>query len=403
MASRRRWTLALAPAFALAAAAGLAGCDTLPLWMVAQQRARITDHAHFENQPLARADSPRPLPAPATPVALRWPQGLEQAAAERALADSATVALVVLRRGELVYEGYFNGFTRESLGTSFSVAKSVVSALVGIAVSEGRIKSVDDPLTTYLPELLQRDPRFARITIRHLLLMRSGIAFDENYLSPFADASRFYLGSDLRALVAGLRIAREPNQAYAYQSGDTQLLGMAVERAAGMPLAAYATSRLWQPMGAAFDASWSVDSAANGVAKGFCCLNARALDFARFGQLFLDGGRVGSRQVLPADWVRDSTAAQAGLPGADDAAQRNIELRSGGRVAFYGWQWRRAPRPGTSASGPPQPGEDFYAEGILGQFIHVSPATQTVVVRLGSDRGSIRWADWIGEFTRLNR
>jgi CubicO group peptidase (beta-lactamase class C family) len=383
----------------LLVALALAGCDSLPMWMVWQQRASIADHQHFDAQPLARAATPRPLPA--VPAALAWPNGLGAAEAEQWVGDQGTVALIVLRRGELVYERYFNGFARDSIGTSFSVAKSVVSTLVGVAIAEGRIQSVDDPVTTYLPELLKNDARFARITLRQLLQMRSGIAFDEGYRSPFADASRFYLTQKLPERVAGLAIAREPGQAYSYQSGDTQLLGMAVQRAVGMPLAVYATSRLWQPMGAEFDASWSVDSEASATAKAFCCVNARALDFARFGQLFLDEGQVGGKTVVPADWVRASTAAQLGLPGADDSARRNIEWRGARPSSFYAFQWRRTLK--LDAAGvAPQPGGDFYAEGILGQFVYVAPATQTVIVRLGRERGAPFWPAWMGELARLN-
>ena len=393
----KRLALAL---IALAAAGALTACDTLPLWMVRQQRAAITDHQHFDEHPLARAATPRPLPA--APAALVWPQGATAAEAERWAAEKGTVALLVLRRGELVHERYFGGTARDSVLTSFSMAKSVVSALVGIAIAEGRIQGVDDPVTTYLPELLQNDPRFARITLRHLLQMRSGIAFDEGYRSPFTEASRFYLARDLPAQVAGLRIAREPGQAYSYQSGDTQLLSMVVQRAAGMPLAAYAASRLWQPMGAEFDASWSVDSSASGIAKGFCCLNARAVDYARFGQLFLDEGRVGARQVVPADWVRQSTAAQAGLAGATEWDRRNVEVRRDAVGAYYAWQWRRAPLRAAAVDTMAAPSANFYAEGLLGQYVYIAPATQTVVVRLGTERGGVDWPAWMGELARLN-
>lgn len=398
MKTRRWW---IAAALLVAGAAAFTGCDSMPpLWMVVQQRASITDYQHFDSQPLTRATAPRPLPA-ASAAALTWPNGASPADAERWVGEQGTVALVVLRRGELVYERYFNGFTRDSIGTSFSVAKSIVSALVGIAIAEGRIRSVDDPVTLYLPELLKTDERFGRIKLLHLLQMRSGIAFDEGYRSPFADASRFYLTQHLPERVAGLSIAREPGQAYSYQSGDTQLLGMAVQRAAGMPLAAYASSRLWQPMGAEFDASWSVDSAGSATAKAFCCVNARAVDFARFGQLFLDLGQVNGKAVVPADWVRASTAAQDGLPGADDFAHRNIEWRGGRPSAFYGYQWRRTLKLGEGGA-PPQPTGDFYAEGILGQFVYVAPATQTVIVRLGRERGAPFWPAWMGELARLN-
>jgi CubicO group peptidase (beta-lactamase class C family) len=235
------------------------------------------------------------------------------------------------------------------------------------------VASVDEPVTRWLPELLDADPRFRAVTLRHLLAMRSGIAFDEDYGSPWSDVWRFYLSRDLAARVRGLRVAGAPDQRFSYQSGDTQLLAMALERAVGEPLARYAQSRLWQPMGAEYDASWSLDSQAGGQAKAFCCLNARAVDLARFGQLFLDGGRAGDRQVVPADWVRASTAVRQG-PGDNDVQRRSLEKPFGERRAFYAWQWRRMPGPDG------EPGDDFWAQGLLGQFIYVSPASRMVIV-----------------------
>ncbi len=399
----------------------LGGCSTLPLWMVFQGKAEITDHRHFDNAPIARAAVPSalPKPAPGAISALRWPGGLtvEQAAAQAATRN--TVALLVLRRGVLVHEQYFNGFSRESVGTSFSMAKSVVSLLIGVAMADGRIHSVDDPVTRYLPELLAQDARFGQVTLRHLLSMRSGIDFEERYTVPWSQAALFYLGPDLKAEVSKLRIKTAPDLAYSYQSGDTQLLAMALERAVAMPLATYLQRRLWQPMGAEFDASWSLDSATGGVARAFCCLNARAVDYLRLGQVVLNNGRASSGATLvPADWLRQSTAVQA-RPGADAAAQRNIE-RPGSRVqAFYGWQWRRALSPAqtvaaqAAAAGSPgvsawpdatsaEPGDDFYAEGLRGQYIYIAPATQTVIVRLGRERGGLFWPAWMGELARLN-
>jgi len=384
-----RWALLV---LALLATLAVAGRDLVPPWMVVQGKALISDFRHFDAAPIARAGTPSPLPK--APARLAWPAAAG-AAPEAWLAARGTVALLVLRRGELVYEGYFDGFTRESIGTSFSVAKSVVSALVGIALAEGRIASLDDAITRYLPELAQGDPRFARITLRHLLLMRSGVAFDEGYRSPLSDASRFYLSRDLAARVRELKIAGEPDRLQAYKSGDTQLLGMALERATGLPLAKYAESRLWQPMGAEFDASWSLDDAGAGVAKAFCCLNARAVDFARFGQLFLQGGRIDGRQVVPEAWVRESTAVAA-RPGGNDIQRRNIERAHSERRAFYAYQWRRAAQAGG------EPAADFYAQGLLGQYVYVAPATQTVLVRLGRHQGEVFWPAFLGELARLN-
>jgi CubicO group peptidase (beta-lactamase class C family) len=288
-----------------------------------------------------------------------------------------------------------------------------------MAIADGRIQSVDDPVTRYLPELLAQDSRFGQITLRHLLMMRSGIDFQESYTVPWSQAARFYLGADLKAEVARLRIKTAPDVAYSYQSGDTQLLAMALERAVAMPLAGYLQQRLWQPMGAEFDASWSLDSATGGMARAFCCLNARAVDYLRLGQLVLNNGRATSgSSLVTADWLRQSTAVQQ-RPGADAAARRNIERPASRFQAFYAWQWRRALSAAQTVAGQhaaainpgaaawpdaisAEPGDDFYAEGLRGQYIYISPATQTVVVRLGRERGGLFWPAWLGELARLN-
>ena len=411
----------MAPILALALVqALLSACSTVPPWVVLQGgRSRISDHQHFDNAPIAAAAQASALRF--EPAELRWPGNATPEQAAERLAREGTVALLVVRRGVLVHEQYFNGFARDSLGTSFSMAKSVVATLMGIAIAEGRIASVDDPITRYLPELLGNDPGFALITIRHLLAMRSGIVFDEGYASPFAEAAQFYLGPNIPAQVAKLRLAGPPNQAYSYQSGDTQLLAMAIERAMGQPMAALTQSRLWQPMGAQFAASWSLDSAASGVARAFCCLNARAVDYARLGLMMLGEGGVpghyNGTPIVPADWVRQMTAVQAGLPGKLEADQRNIEEPGTRRMAYYAWQWRRMPVPAAvpaaGVSSPAHlaaahsptvrpPGDDFYAEGLHCQFLYIAPASQTVVLRLGKDCGAVNWPVWMGALARLN-
>ena len=378
---------------------GLSSCSALPGWMVLQGKSAITDHRHFDNAPIAKAPLPSALPS--APAPLQWPDGLAHDAAERLLAENGTVAFIVIRRGAVVCERYFNGYARDTVTTSFSMAKSVVSAWLGIAIGEGRIASVDEPVTRYLPELRGNDRRFDRITLRHLLAMRSGIAFEEAYRTPLSEAARFYLGPDLRAEVAKLKIEGEPDRAYRYLSGNTQLLAMVVERATGMPIARYLESRVWQPMGAEFNASWSLDSAASGVARAFCCLNARAVDYARFGLVFLNGGRFNGRQIVPAAWVAQSTAAQS-LSGSDDAARRNIERPDSANPTFYAWQWRRMPAAASATATPRLLGNDFYAQGLYGQVLYIAPGTDTVVLRLGSQWGEVPWPAWMGGVARAN-
>ena len=382
-------------ALATLAAALQSGCAALPGWMVLQGRAAVTDHQHFHNAPVAAADEPRLLPRGSTPP--RLPAGPNGADFETTLARSGTLAFIVLQRGQVVFERYYNGHTRDGWVTSFSVAKSVVSLLLGQAIADHRIHSVDDPITRYVPELLERDERFARVRLRDLLQMRSGIAFQEQYGSPFSDAGHFYLTPDLKRAVAGLRIEAEPDTRLQYSSGDTQLLGLAIERATGRPLATTLQQALWQPMGAEFPASWSMDSAEGGVTKAFCCLNARAIDFARLGQLMLDGGQRDGRQIIPAGWIADSLAVRDHA-GGDPDTRANLQRPGGRNGAFYTWQWRHmAARAATESGWRPTP--DYYAQGYLGQFIYVAPEKQMVIVRFGREPGRDYW--WPGLMARM--
>ena len=387
---------ALAAASALALAALLA-FTPVPLWLVLQGgRAGIDDHRHFASQPIARAETPSPLPA--APAPLRWPGGLDAAATEADLAARGTVALLVAHRGQLVHERYFDGHTADRLTAVFSIAKSVVSLLLVMAIEDGHIAGVDEPVTRYLPELAAQDARFAQVTLRHLLAMRSGIAFDEGYRSPTSDAARFYLSPDLEAEVARLRIERAPNQIHKYQSGDTQLLGQVIERATGLPLARYAEQRLWRPLGAEFDASWSLDQ--GDQARAFCCLNARARDLLRVGLMVAADGQWNGRRIVGADWLRQSTAAMSGLPGPADPAWRNIERPHAREAAFYAWHWRVRPLPG----GPPlQPGSMVYAQGLHGQILLIDRDSRMVVLRLGRRQSDRHWPTWMDELVRLNR
>jgi CubicO group peptidase (beta-lactamase class C family) len=366
----------------------LAGCSTLPGWVVLQGNASITDYRHFHN--VEAAPSPTPMPLPPAPEPAKLPQVHQGESFEQLLERNGTVAFIVLKDGRVAYERYFDDYRRDSLTTSFSVAKSVVALLLGAMIDEGRIGSVDDPLTRYLPELAQRDARFSQVTLKHLLEMRSGIEFHEEYHTPWSQAARFYLSPDLHAEAMKLSIEAPPDTRRHYSSGDTQLLGMAIERAAGQPLARVLQQRLWQPMGAEYAASWSQDSAEGGVTKAFCCLNARAIDFARLGQLVLQRGRVGDRQVLPAGWIDDMLKVRE-HPGEGQALRDNIELYGTPEAAFYIWQWRRVALPDPAAPGHFTPSDDSFAEGLYGQFVYVAPKQRVVIVRMGSRSGAGPW------------
>ena len=378
----------------------LCACTDLPLWAILQQKASVADYRHFDNAVIKRAERASPLPS-RKDANFHVPEIVAGEAFDATMERSGTSAFIVLQHGTIIAERYYNGYQRASIVTSFSVAKSVVSALLGIALGEGAISNIDEPITRYLPELLKNDPRFSRISLRHLLEMRSGILFDDTEGSPWSDAAAFYLTSDLQSKLAKLKIERAPDQVYDYNSGDTQLLGMAIQRATGMPLPSYLEQKIWQPMGAAYDASWSLDSAEHGIAKAFCCINARAIDFSRFGLLYLNQGKLNGRQIVPAGWVQLSTAIRDHV-AQDFASRWNIENIRASNTAYYTWHWRRMPAhdPGTGKS--VRPTVDFYAEGMYGQLVYIAPRQDMVIVRAGQQWGNVPWLQLFGRIAELN-
>ena len=264
------------------------------------------DWQKFPAAPLAPAPAAHRFPVapdPAVPRLLAELAGADDW--EAWLAERHTQAFIVVRDGAVVYEGYVNGARRDDIVTSFSVAKSVVSALVGIAIADGHIKSVDDPVTAYLPELAERDPRFREVTLRHLLQMASGLEYEAArplLLNGDDPLTTYY--PDQRALsLTNTRIVEPPGRRFSYNKYHPQLLGMVLERATGMRVTRYLQTKLWDPLGMEYGGSWSTDSVASDFEKMETGLNARAIDFARFGVLFLQGGAWDGRPVIPRAWV----------------------------------------------------------------------------------------------------
>jgi CubicO group peptidase (beta-lactamase class C family) len=285
------------------------------------------------------------------------------------LAASATQGFVVLQSGRVIYEGYFNGHRRDDTATSFSVAKSILGTLVDLAVADGRIASIDAPVTTWLPELDKRDPRFAQVSLRNLLNMNAGLHYTE-YPFPTSDGAKTYYWPDLRALaLTGTRIEQAPGQAWLYNNYHPLLIGLVLERATGLPVGTYLERRLWQPAGMAADASWSLDSESSGFEKLESGINARTLDFARFGQVFLDqGAALDGRRILSAEAVRAATSPEG--------AVAIEQYRAGAYYKHFWWGQRRT-----------DGAYDFSARGNHGQFVFVSPKNQVVIARNGREYG----------------
>jgi CubicO group peptidase (beta-lactamase class C family) len=337
---------------------GVCGCTTMRI--VRHNFSGIEDHRIFPAREIGRSAEPSPFEIPAPMVrdslarlfATRITIGGQ--AADQWLAGNGVVAFLVLQGDTLVYERYFNFYSERSIVPAFSVAKSFVSALVGIAISEGSIEGIEQPLTDFLPELKVNG--FDSIRIKHLLQMTSGIKFGESYINPFCDAAKLYYGNDLPGYARGLMFETLPGAVWSYRSIDPQLLGLVLERATGMSPSCYLETRLWKPLGMEFDASWSLDHV-GGTEKTFCCLNARARDFARFGLLYLNRGSWEGRRIIPESWIDQSITP----------------VQAGGSAHPYGYLWWL----GEDGEG------DFYAKGLHGEVIYVNPPLHTVIVMLG--------------------
>ncbi|CAN5330769.1 serine hydrolase [soil metagenome] len=269
-----------------------------------------------------------------------------------AFMDSQNVAgLIVLQDGKIRMERYKRGYARTGRWTSFSVAKSFTSTLVGAAIMDGYIKSVSDPVTRYIPELAGSG--YDGVTIAQLLTMTSGVKWNEDYTDPNSDVAKMYSaavpgGTDPTvAYMRTLPREFEPGSKWVYKTGETNLVGVLVTRATGKTLAAYLTQKVWKRYGMEQDAFWMVDP--SGQELGGCCLSVSLRDYARMGQLVLEGGE----GVVPDGWFDDATRAHA-------------TVREGGYG--YGYQWWTFPE------------GRFGAIGIFGQSILIDPKTRVVIV-----------------------
>lgn len=282
---------------------------------------------------------------------------------------TVTTGLLVVHHGAITYEDYRLGADDASPFTSWSMAKSVLSALVGIAVKEGHIANISDPIGAYVPAL--SGSAYGDVAIEDALTMSSGVAFDEDYENPLSDINMLFIRTmamkvPFEQTLAGLKRLRAPGTYNHYISSDTLALGLVLEAATGMPLAEYLSTRLWGPMGAEADASWSTDRTGREFAH--CCLNATLRDYARFGRLFLEGGAREGRQIVPADWVTASVNPTASHLQAGENPASSWTFG-------YGYKWWL----------PEDSQGDFAAIGVWGQYIYVDPARGIVIVKTSVD------------------
>lgn len=317
--------------------------------------ADIDDYRIFDNRTVNTA-KPEPWKFSSDYGSVQLPDSLEQY-----LTQLQSVGVALIQNRELVLEKYWDGYSDSSLSNSFSVAKSITGILTGAAIRDGYIRSVNDPAGKYLSSFAEGEK--SKVTIKDLLTMSSGSNWNESYTNPLSETTELYYGRDVFATANRVKIIHTPGTLHEYKSGDTQLLGLIVEKATGKTLSEYAAEKLWKPLGAEHPALWSIDRP-DGDEKAYCCFNTNARDFARIGQFMLDSGRINGIPVIDSVYFIQSVTPCLITDANNEPCN------------YYGYQWWILP----------DRQDIFYARGILGQYIICIPQRNMVIVRLGKKR-----------------
>jgi len=315
----------------------------------------IDDHEIFEQRRISALE-PRPWP-----LSSDYNRIQPDTATAAELLREKSVAYLIIHRDSILFEQYGDGYSDSSWSNSFSMSKSFVAALTGIALREGLIKSLDQQVREFITEYSD-DPK-GSLTLRQLITMSAALSWDEAYSSLFSVTTEAYYGRDLKGLMDRLTVEGTPGKEFVYQGGATQLLAMVIMRASGSSLTDYCAEKLWIPLGAEHAAGWSVDRS-DGMEKASCCIYSNARDFARLGSLYLHRGNAYGRQLIDTAFIMESVTP-APL------------MRNGEPNTEYGYQWWITETDGMKA---------FYCRGILGQYVAVIPDMELVVVRLGHHR-----------------
>ncbi|MFT6715402.1 MAG: CubicO group peptidase (beta-lactamase class C family) [Saprospiraceae bacterium] len=281
--------------------------------------------------------------------------------ANKANSDLSTLGFIVIKDDSLVFEKYLNGHCETALSNSFSMAKSLLSVLVGCAIKEGKIK-LTDQVNTYLPEYIQE--KDSALQVVHLLNMTSGMNFDESYGNPFGFMAQAYYGSDLKSLLLGYELTTEPGTRWEYLGGNNLLLSLLLEKALGKNMSTYAQEKVWQPLGMEQDAKWILDHE-QGNEKTFSGLYATSRDFAKIGQLYMKYGNWKGKQVVDISYVQKSTSGV------------NVIDKHGNNTDNYGYAWWLVEHKDMDV---------FFMQGILGQYVLCIPEKDIIIVRTGKRR-----------------
>lgn len=318
------------------------------IYMQGHQTAYLDDYRYFDNHKID-AGTPQPWAKSTAYNSVPLTDSLK-----RIHERWGSVAYVIIHQDSVWFEEYYGGYSDSSKSNSFSMAKSITAALLGKALEEGKVSSLQQKVKDFVPELA--GPFAEALTMENLVSMSSGITWDESYYNPFSITTRLYFDKDIQGAIPALPVDKQPGLKFIYQSGDTQMLGIALQRATKSTLSELMSTYFWKPMGAEHSAIWQVDSEKYGIEKAYCCIASNAKDFARFGKLYLNHGRWNGQQLLDSAYVAKSIQ-----PRYPESPQYG-----------YGWwmgQYKDKPY--------------FYMDGHLGQYVIVVPQDELIIVRLG--------------------
>jgi CubicO group peptidase (beta-lactamase class C family) len=313
--------------------------------------AFIDDYTYFDNRSIENGN-PKLVPQHKNYNSAEIPEELENTNQK-----FGTVAFLIFKEGKLWYEKYEEGYGPDSQTNSFSMAKSISTLLLGKAIEDGFISSLDQKVVDFFPEL---KGEFAdQLTVGDLSSMASGLNWNENYYSPFSMTAQSYYDENIRDLILSLAVDEKPAQSFQYLSGNTQLLGMVVEKAVGKNISLYLSENFWKPMGMEANAYWQLDSQESGMEKTYCCIASNARDFAKIGLMVMNKGKWNGKQILNQEFI-----------------EKCIQPRFEQDTEYgYGFWLEK------------HQGKDVFAmQGILGQYVIGIPEDDVLIVRLGHQR-----------------
>ena len=320
------------------------------IYFTGNNTAFISDYEYFDNREV-KSSNPQPWA-----LHNEYNKTYESNKLKKLNEDRKTKSFLVIKNDSIIFEKYYLGHKQTDISNTFSVSKSIVTSMMGKAIMEGKIKGLNQYVSDFFNEY--EKGLASELTIGNLASMSSGMNWSEKYYNPINITSESYFTDDLRSVILRQKIENKPGQKFRYSSGDTQLLGMVIEKATGTTLSDYLTQKFWIPMGVETTALWQIDSEKSGMEKAYCCISATARDLAKFGKLYINKGKWGDTEIL------DSTFVELSLKPVFD------------ETPYYGYGWWLYEYEGKKV---------FTMNGHRGQFVISFPDENIIIVRQGED------------------